>query len=117
MRHATCLVKTLDWWHSNYYEDGNTSKRKSTHDVRDINIEDISTWNGREYVRLQLFIAHSSNPNNAFVALNVAGSGDSAMYKNFKLEEYPLAKQLFDELKASQPITIAQLKAKEFHWF
>lgn len=118
MKNENCFVKTSDWWCGNYYSDGSTFYQRYGMQVKnDSDPNTPTTWDGQEYVNLKLIVANSSNPNYQFVRVSICGNDDTAMHKDFKIEHYDLAKQLYDKLKLVEDITFKILQDNGFDWF
>lgn len=83
-----CFIKTNDWWCGNSLKDGQLS------DNYDIDTDDISTWDGREYIRLSLSIYTPMK----LVRVCVWGNDDFGMAKDFEVNEYEKAIELYDSL-------------------
>jgi hypothetical protein len=113
------FVKTSEHWSGNFYVDGTTfydrygmSAERPGYDV-----DDLSTWEGEEYVHLNCCRVVHSDPKYTFASVAVWGNDDFGMVKYFSIEDTKLAEALYKELQQAPDITRELLLGKGFEYF
>lgn len=98
-------IRTTDWWNDNFLKDGSKLDGLFV-----IDLNNISTWYGLEYVQLKLYI----NEQQKLARVAVWGTNNDGMQKDFIYDQYAKAITLYDELNNKKIITKQLLSDRGF---